>query len=293
MSLLGLIASDNFIPVNRDLLKLFGLHATVMLGELCSQYNYWERENKLVDDMFYCSSSKLKENTGLSEYEQKKAIKVLEDAGIVSWELKGCPATKYFKIDIIPVLKNLRTSSEKTGELVLKNLCLSNNINNKIIINKTKISKDILDNNGKKSGSFEFGKTKSSEDNNSKIGLFLEWYNEYCKELSTVRKLTDKRKKGILRLFKDYSQDDIKQVLINVSNSDFLLGKATDFKANLDWILNDNNFIKILEGRYSNKKVKRVSKDIEHINADKIIHATDEQKRQFKEDIASGKAEKF
>lgn len=35
-----------------------------------------------------------------------------------------------------------------------------------------------------------------------------------------------------------------------ISNSDFLTGKKTDFKANLEWIVSPKNFIKIIEGHY-------------------------------------------
>lgn len=136
---------------------------------------------------------------------------------------------------------------------------------------------------------FEFGKVRT--DNNFNVDKFMQWYNEYCKELSVIRKLTDKRKKAISQLFKNYSEDDIKQVLINVSNSNFLLGKVTDFKAGLDWILNENNFIKILEGRYNSKPKtsKQISSDMGRHN--EVMTAA--QKKQFKEDVASGRAEKF
>ena len=136
---------------------------------------------------------------------------------------------------------------------------------------------------------FEFGKVRT--DNNFNVDKFMQWYNEYCKELSVIRKLTDKRKKAISQLFKNYSEDDIKQVLINVSNSNFLLGKVTDFKAGLDWILNENNFIKILEGRYNSKPKtsKQISSEMGRHN--EVMTAA--QKKQFKEDVASGRAEKF
>jgi hypothetical protein len=38
-----------------------------------------------------------------------------------------------------------------------------------------------------------------------------------------------------------------------VSQSNFLTGKSTDWQADIEWILNSKNFIKILEGKYDNK----------------------------------------
>ena len=47
MSLLELVASDNYIPVNKVLIKKFGLAEAVILGELCSEHTYWQRDCKL------------------------------------------------------------------------------------------------------------------------------------------------------------------------------------------------------------------------------------------------------
>jgi len=46
-------------------------------------------------------------------------------------------------------------------------------------------------------------------------------------------------------------------------------------------------------GFYQLKQDKNAAKDIEHLNPDKMQHATREQKKKFKEDIASGRAEEF
>lgn len=38
-----------------------------------------------------------------------------------------------------------------------------------------------------------------------------------------------------------------------VSTSDFLMGRKTDFQANLRWLVKKSNFLKVLEGNYSNR----------------------------------------
>lgn len=38
-----------------------------------------------------------------------------------------------------------------------------------------------------------------------------------------------------------------------IKDSDFLMGRSTDFKADIDWIMGPKNFLKIVEGRYVNR----------------------------------------
>lgn len=89
---------------------------------------------------------------------------------------------------------------------------------------------------------------------------FTKAYSETCISLPKIRTLTDKRKKAIQKLYKKYSEDDIMLVLEKTEKSDFLAGRAKDWHADLDWILNENNFIKILEGRYDNRNTERSRK---------------------------------
>lgn len=48
-----------------------------------------------------------------------------------------------------------------------------------------------------------------------------------------------------------------------VAASDFLTGRATGFRADLEWLLRPENFLKVIEGRYSN----RSAKDTRHATA--------------------------
>lgn len=136
MSALKLLASRNYISVNKDLIREFGLVEAVILGELCSEYEYWEKEGKLKDGMFFCSVAKLEENTGLSEYQQRTAINNLKNAGVLKVTLKDIPATRYFYIDENKLFSYLSSSSEKIKELDTEKLNSSNNSNNKNKINK-------------------------------------------------------------------------------------------------------------------------------------------------------------
>ena len=100
--------------------------------------------------------------------------------------------------------------------------------------------------------------------NDNIISTFVNNYSNICLSYSKIRTLTDKRKKAILKLFKKYSEEDIKLVLEKAEDSDFLAGRTKDWRADLDWILNENNFIKILEGRYDNRRAEHNKKFAEY-----------------------------
>lgn len=85
----------------------------------------------------------------------------------------------------------------------------------------------------------------------------VEFFNNTCTQLPNVQKLTEKRKKAIRNRIKEYEATKVGEVLIAVSKSSFLNGNSSmGWKANFDWIMKPENFIKILEGQYKNKEVQ-------------------------------------
>lgn len=285
-----LLATDGFITVNKALIKIYGLNEAVMLGELCSEYNYWAECGKLKDDKFYSTRENIEENTGLSGHLQRKALEHLIDEGIIEVTKEDMPAINYYKIDFDKLLMVLTTSDERFKRQVVKGINPSNNIYNK---NKEKqsISKDI-----DCTEKFNFGHFKSTSKSYPKeIETFKDLYNEHCNNLPKIVKLTDKRIKAIKNLLKKYSYDDIIKVFDSANNSDFLTGNNdTGWKADIDFICREDKFINILENKYGGHKKKlNVVKDIENLYPESMTRATTEQKKQFKEDIQSGKAEKF
>lgn len=79
-------------------------------------------------------------------------------------------------------------------------------------------------------------------------------YHSCCPSLPKVRELTDKRKKQIENRSKKYGLEDFKNVFTKAEQSDFLSGRSGTWKScNFDWLINDSNMIKVLEGTYDNK----------------------------------------
>lgn len=95
-------------------------------------------------------------------------------------------------------------------------------------------------------------------------------YHQYCPELPRVQAFTTKRHSSIKARWEFVAREnktrDAKELLAffeeffkNVAESNFLCGRlppskgrSKPFKADLDWLMNPQNFIKCIEGRYTN-----------------------------------------
>ena len=144
MNILSLLASDNYIVINRDLLKKYGINVALMLCELASEYNYFDQSGKLEDGMFYSTIDNINERTGLSKYQQSEALKVLDKIGIVKSVVKGIPAKRFFKIDVEELVKQIvnisPSSCKEIGKLDGEKVETKNN--NKKVLNKSNNLKD-------------------------------------------------------------------------------------------------------------------------------------------------------
>lgn len=135
MSFISLLASDNFITVNRSMIKMVGLDAAVILGELASEANYWKERGEMQEDgFFYSTVENIEEKTSLSKYLQATAIEKLRAAGFVEMEKRGMPAKRYIKINEDRIIqafdhkksKILTTRSQKISPQEVENFDLNN-----------------------------------------------------------------------------------------------------------------------------------------------------------------------
>lgn len=99
MGLVSMIASNNYIVVNKQLARAFGLEEALLLGELASEMEYWQQRGELKDGFFYSTIENVKDSTTLSDKRQRSALNTLKDAGIVDVKLAGLPAKRYIKIN--------------------------------------------------------------------------------------------------------------------------------------------------------------------------------------------------
>ena len=92
--------------------------------------------------------------------------------------------------------------------------------------------------------------TKEKERENEMLKIWNEIVEEKNK---TVIKLTSKREQALNLRFKEFFNNDIlqwKEFCQKIASSKFLMGEVTNFKAQLDWVLKEDNLLKILENSY-------------------------------------------
>ena len=124
-----LLSSSAFLIVNKHIAKQVGLKATILLSDLISKEQYFE------DDWFFNTESNIAQDTTLTPYQQRKALKTLLKYQIIEVKRMGVPAKKHFKINEEQVIKLLNNK-------LSKNLT-TNNKNKEITINNNSIYKPI------------------------------------------------------------------------------------------------------------------------------------------------------
>ena len=105
--------------------------------------------------------------------------------------------------------------------------------------------------------------------------LVADIYNDTCVSFPRLTQLSDKRKKAIKARLNKYTIDDLKKAFEMAEQSDFLKGNNNrNWSANFDWIMNDNNLAKILDGNYANKKSSKIEMNSnlrEFINNNQVV----------------------
>jgi uncharacterized protein YdaU (DUF1376 family) len=94
-------------------------------------------------------------------------------------------------------------------------------------------------------------------------------YHECLPALPGVVKLSEARKSTIRARWRELSAENpgsdqgailtlLRAFFGQVARSDFLMGRKTNFTADLFWLLKTENFLKVVEGKYVNKTPERV-----------------------------------
>ena len=88
----------------------------------------------------------------------------------------------------------------------------------------------------------------------------VDLYNETCVSLPSVRSLTDKRKRALKVRLKNFSIEDLKTVFQKAEKSSFLNGSSDKWSgATFDWLIKEDNIVKVLEGNYDDKPKQQQS----------------------------------
>lgn len=189
IDIISLLSCDGYIICNKTLIKKFNADCAILVGELCAEYNYYKNLGQLDSDgSFYSTRDNIEQNTGLNDYAQRKAIKVLSEAKILTVTKKGLPAKNYYKLNASQLLSLFTTGDTELEAPEIKPLDINNNKQIIITKNNTDISSDISETDSSEVN-LEFGKSKPK-----KLNLYqqcLAIINDYTEEKSTIKLLTE------------------------------------------------------------------------------------------------------
>ena len=176
-------------------------------------------------------------------------------------------------------VKNVRTALEhlkSTGEVAvnrhpkysvftIKNYCQYQSTGSQPAVNRQST--------GSQPATIEEGKKERKEEYNSITDVMLsdqqpkpkenshiyatirELYNSVCGSYPRLVKMTEARKKAIHARLRKYTLDDFKTLFEKAEASDFLKGSNNrNWSADFDWLINESNMTKTLEGKYDNNK---------------------------------------
>ena len=104
-------------------------------------------------------------------------------------------------------------------------------------------------------------KEKDKEKDKTDYQGIINLYNGICKTLPKVTKLSDSRKRAIKARLKSYSVDDLKKAFQMAEESDFLSGRSGKWNASFDWLMNETNLVKVLDGNFTNKTNGKIEID--------------------------------
>lgn len=104
---------------------------------------------------------------------------------------------------------------------------------------------------------------KEKEEKEKNIKLAFGAFKELTERapVPKIIKLTDKRRKTLNARLQEHGLSGWQSALAAIERSNFLCGgNDRGWKADFDWLVNQNNFLKVLEGKYGNGRDRAASK---------------------------------
>lgn len=211
-----------------------------------------------LDNEFHCvaTNSYFAEFLGCSIPTVTRAIAHLKDLGYIE-EIEFDGTTRK-----LAIIKMIRDSNQ--NDYTPNQNDEHSNTSNNIYIKKEDIFL-----------SYDKNISKKNPEETSKIQDFVDTYHGICKSLPKCVKITEKRKKAISKILKSYSVEDIMTVFHNLEESDFCKGKNDrGWKADIDFLLREDKFVAILEGKYGGKQ----RNNAERMSATSTYHVTNSER---------------
>ena len=95
-----LLSANSYIQYPRFLGNFIGVNEAVLLSAFCDKDSWCDFNMENYDGWFYYLRDEIKIETGLTESQQRTALKTLTDLCIINTKRAGIPAKVYYKIDI-------------------------------------------------------------------------------------------------------------------------------------------------------------------------------------------------
>lgn len=181
----------------------------------------------------YPKQSTIAEELAVSEKSIMRAVKQLFDTGLIE------------------IIQGNRLNHQPNSYYFLEHECLGSS------------EKDILSDSEETKSPFYYKEESQKEESQKKQEVevsFKDEWNTMAKEngLSTIVKITGKRKSHLNARVKDYTSDGVLKAIEIVSRTPFLKGdNDRGWTIDFDWFVNETNMAKILEGKYKTTKPKQ------------------------------------
>lgn len=91
--MIELLSNTGYIMYNKAIARSLGVNEAIMIGELC------QVALKNSEDEFCITQNKIEADTGLSPYQQRKAIVSLIEQRIATKERRGSPSQNFYRIN--------------------------------------------------------------------------------------------------------------------------------------------------------------------------------------------------
>lgn len=232
---------------------------------LSTQALYFHLSMRADDDGFINNPKKIQRMIGASDDD----LKVLIAKNFIIPFESGIVVIKHWRIHnyIRGDRKHETNYSDEMSLLTVKDngaytLCPSNGCQvtdtcqPNVSIGKDRIGKDSID------------KDNTPRSNAKRI---VDLFHEKCPSLPKVIKITDKRVRTINARLNDNSEDNIILAFEKAESSDFLREGSSKWRgADFDWIMNKNNLVKILEGKYDNRATQKDGMIRTHYDFDEL-----------------------
>ena len=186
-----------------------------------------------------------------SEVQVKHALKKLKDKGyIVTGDYNENRYDHTLWYSLSDEAEALFLDAQSNSE---KNSIDQTNLSNREVKKRQSTNTDI--NTDKKPDINSLGLHPEEEEkekvSKEELNRLVDAYHDLCPKMSKLRKLSDKRASSLRARLKEYSEEEVKTVFELAGKSAFLNGSNNrGWKADFDWLLNPNNFLKVIEGRY-------------------------------------------